>query len=103
MTPEGKVKDAVRKLLKVRTIWYYQPMQNGMGQVGIPDFICCWDGMFLGIETKAPGKRKDTTANQNRVLAEIVSHGGKTIVVDDVEQLRKFLDDIDGDHDGRIN
>jgi len=39
MTPEGKVKDAVRKLLKVRTIWYYQPMQNGMGQVGIPDFI----------------------------------------------------------------
>ena len=93
MTPEGKVKDAVRKLLKARTIWYYQPMQNGMGQVGIPDFICCWNGRFLGIETKALGKRKDTTPNQDKVLAEIVTHGGKTIVVDDVEQLRKFLDD----------
>lgn len=93
-TPEGKVKDAVRKVLKARNIWYYQPMQNGMGQVGIPDFICCWNGRFIGIETKAPGKRKETTANQDRVLAEIVSHGGQTIVVDDVKQLHDFLDNI---------
>jgi hypothetical protein len=94
MTPEGKVKDAVRKALKARTIWFYQPMQNGMGQVGIPDFICCWDGKFLAIETKAPGKRKDTTANQDRVLGEIFSHGGQTIVVDNVDQLHIFLDTL---------
>jgi hypothetical protein len=92
-TPEGKVKDAVRKLLKSAGIWYYQPVQNGMGVVGIPDFICCWRGQFLAIETKAPGKLNTTTPNQDRVLAELRDHGGHALVVDDVESLRRYLDD----------
>lgn len=68
------------------------PMQNGMGVVGIPDFICCWNGVFLGVETKAPGKRNNTTPNQNRVLGEIKEHGGLSIVVDDVQQLIDYLE-----------
>jgi hypothetical protein len=92
MTPEGKVKHAVKQELKRRDIWYFLPVSNGMGQVGIPDFICCMEGIFLAIETKAPGKRGDTTANQDRVIAEIKDHWGKALVVDDVEQLRDYLD-----------
>jgi hypothetical protein len=92
MTPEGRVKNAVKKELNSRGIWYFMPMQNGLGVVGIPDFICCWRGKFLAIETKAPGKRGCTTANQDRVLAAIFEHGGKCIVVDDVEQLKEFLE-----------
>ena len=92
MTPEGKVKDQVRKYLKNKGVWYYQPVQNGMGVVGIPDFICCWNGRFLAIETKAPGKRSQTTANQDRVLAEINDHGGFQIVVDDIAQLIDYLE-----------
>lgn len=92
MTPEGRVKNAVKKVLKDRGIWYFMPMQNGFGVVGIPDFICCWDGTFLAIETKAPGKRGDTTANQERKLQEIGNHGGLAIVVDDAQQLIDFLE-----------
>jgi hypothetical protein len=91
LTPEGKVKAAVKKFLADHNIWYFMPMQNGMGVVGVPDLICCWDGMFLAIETKAPGKRKNVTANQERVMTEIQSHGGSAIVVDDVQQLKEFL------------
>lgn len=98
-TPEGRVKAAVRKYLQARSIWYYQPVQNGMGVVGIPDFICCWDGRFLAIETKAPGKRNDTTANQDRVIAAINEHGGTAIVVDDVSQLDEHIKNIGGHHD----
>ncbi len=90
-TPEGKVKLAVIKLLKENSIWYYMPVQNGMGQTGIPDFICCWDGRFLAIETKAPGKRDNLSPNQSRVLGEIAHHEGMWIVVDDVKQLETFL------------
>lgn len=86
-TPEGKVKDAVKKWLKERNVWYYMPMQNGMGVVGIPDFLCCWKGQFIAIETKAPGKRDSTTANQNARLKEISDVDGISIVVDDVSQL----------------
>lgn len=93
-TPEGRVKSAVRKYLQARSIWYYQPVQNGMGVVGIPDFICCWDGRFLAIETKAPGKRNDTTANQKRVIEAINTHGGSAVVIDDVAQLEEHLNNI---------
>lgn len=90
-TPEGKVKADVKKVLNARDIWYFMPMQNGFGVVGIPDFICCWKGQFLAIETKAPGKRGDTTPNQDRKLQEIKDHGGWAIVVDDVNQLIEYL------------
>lgn len=91
MTPEGRVKQAVKKLLASKGIWFYMPVQNGMGRVGIPDFICCWDGLFLAVETKAPGKTGSTTANQDRVLTEIKDHGGVAVVVDSAQALEEIL------------
>lgn len=101
-TPEGRVKDQIKKLLKHYGIWSYMPVQNGMGVVGIPDIICCYEGLFIGIETKAPNKRPTTfeqrwnkaTANQKNRLTEIQESGGIAIVADDVEQVRHLLDEI---------
>lgn len=92
MTPEARVKAACKKVLKDRGIWFYMPVQNGMGNVGIPDFVCCWSGRMLAVETKAPGKRNNTTENQKRVLNAIAEHGGLAVVVDDVSQLVEVLD-----------
>lgn len=92
MTPEGRVKEAVKKLLKAYGIWYYMPVQNGMGVVGIPDFICCYNGLMLAIETKAPGKRKDLSPNQENRIAEIRAAGGTVLVVDDPQQLKDYLE-----------
>jgi hypothetical protein len=98
-TPESKVKDGVKKVLKAWGLWYYMPVQNGMGVVGIPDIVGCRPvvitadmvgrtmGQFFAIETKAPGKRSNTTANQDRVLMDINLHNGIAIVVDDPRQL----------------
>lgn len=94
MTPEAKVKKHVREFLKEKGVWYFQPVSNGMGRVGIPDFICCFKGQFVGIETKAPNKRANTTANQEQVMQEITEHGGRCIVVDDVIQLHDFFENI---------
>jgi hypothetical protein len=90
-TPEGKVKDEVKKVLKEFDVWYFCPMQNGFGVVGIPDFICCFGGLFFAIETKAPKKINNTTPNQDRVIREIREHGGLVIVVDDAETVKHFL------------
>lgn len=103
MTPEGRVKNAVRKLLKAREVWHYLPMQNGMGVVGIPDFVCCYKGVFLAIETKAPNKRPTSeeqrwnkaTANQQMQITQIRNAGGFAIVADDVSQVAEVLDSID--------
>ena len=94
LTPEGRVKQAVKQYLKRRGIWFYMPIQNGMGQVGIPDFICCWNGRFLAIETKAPGKLNNTTPNQERVIKEIRSVAGCAFVVDSVAMLDELLNDV---------
>ena len=102
-TPEGKVKDAVRKVLKSHNAWYYQPVQNGMGVVGIPDFICCYRGTFIAIETKAPGKLSNTTPNQDRVLKEINAHGGYAIVVDDAKAVDYLLTTVKEMKDGHIH
>jgi hypothetical protein len=86
-TPEGRVKADIKRWLQDRGIWFYMPVQNGMGVTGIPDFICCWGGNFLGIEAKAPGKRANVSANQERQIMEIHQAGGAALVVDDVSQL----------------
>lgn len=87
-TPEGRVKSAVKLWLKQRKAYFYMPMQNGMGRVGIPDFIVCLQGRFIAIETKAPGKKNNTTPNQKRELASIHRAGGEALVIDDVAQLK---------------
>lgn len=92
LTPEGRVKKGVKALLNSMGIFYYMPMQTGHGVVGIPDFICCWNGRYLAVETKAPGKLKNTTANQDRVIAEIRKAKGLAVVVDSAEMLREFLE-----------
>jgi hypothetical protein len=91
MTPEAKVKADVKKFLKSIGCWYFLPVSNGMGQVGIPDFICCYRGRFVAIETKAPGKISNTTANQDRVISEIKLAGGSAVVVDNVEQVKAYF------------
>ena len=90
-TPEGRVKNAVKKYLAELGAYWYMPMSNGMGRVGAPDFLVCWRGRFIGIETKAPGKRGNTTPNQEREIAAIRAANGVAVVIDDVEQLKEVM------------
>lgn len=94
-TPEGKVKDDVKKFLKARGAWYFMPVSNGMGQVGIPDIICCYKGFFVAIETKAPGKKSQVTENQKRVMDAIRDATGLAWVVDDAADLDEIFNAVD--------
>jgi hypothetical protein len=95
-TPEGRVKDAVKKWLAERGAYFYMVVPNGFSRAGVPDFLVCLHGRFVGIETKAPGKRRNTTALQKRELAWIETSGGVSLVVDDVSQLDTYFGDTHG-------
>ena len=84
MTPEGKVKAEIKKVLDSCMVWYFCPAANGYGRVGIPDFICCVNGHFLAIEAKA-NSTKQLTAPQEREIARIHQHGGVAMVVNSVD------------------
>ena len=95
LTPEGRVKQGVKDVLKSRGIWHFMPQNFGMGKSGVPDFICClpqFNGKMLGIETKAPGKRNNTTALQDLTINAIRKARGWAIVIDDPSALEEFLD-----------
>lgn len=93
MTPEGKVKAAVKKILTEAGAWYCPPLGAGYGRAGVPDFIVCHRGKFVAIECKA-GKGK-TTALQDRELAAIAGAGGHTFVIreDGLGYLKTMLKD----------
>ena len=76
MTPEGGVKKKVKEYLQSIDAWYYMPVSNGMGRVGCPDILVCYQGMFMAFETKAPGKLGHVTANQQREIIGIQRANG---------------------------
>ena len=93
MTPEGKVKKRVKEYLVSIGAWYYMPVSNGMGRSGCPDILVCYKGLFMAFETKAPGKIKNVSANQQREIDAIQRVNGLARVVDDVDQVKEAIRD----------
>jgi hypothetical protein len=85
MTPEGKIKkklDDVLRPLRKRGVWYYKPQAGMFGASGIPDYILCVAGTFVGIECKAD-KSKKMTLLQAQCGSKIEIAGGKFFLVYD--------------------
>ena len=109
MTPEGKVKKEVKSYLQKEGIFHFMTVPCGYGMVGVPDILACVPvlitpnmvgmtvGVFMGVETKAPGKIKNTTPNQKRMLTDLANCRGVSVVTTDkakVEEAVKLLRDV---------
>ena len=81
MTPEAKVKAKIKEVLKVERVYYAMPIGTGWGNSGVPDFLCCINGRFLGIEAKANGNKP--TELQKKNLMDIELSGGYTAVINE--------------------
>lgn len=80
-TPEAKVKAKIKAILKAHGVYYAMPIGTGLGNSGVPDFLCCVNGRFLAIEAKA-GRGK-LTALQEKNLREIKQAGGWTFMINE--------------------
>jgi hypothetical protein len=91
-TPEAKVKAKIKTILKAHGAYYAMPIGTGLGNSGVPDFLVCHNGKFLGIEAKA-GKGK-TTALQEKNLRDIDRAGGLTLVIteENIDVLEMMLE-----------
>lgn len=77
-TPEGKVKDRVKRILKQYECYQFWPVQTGYGAPTL-DCIACCAGQFFAIETKAPGKRP--TPRQRLTMEDMEAAQGKVFVI----------------------
>ena len=93
-TPEAKVKTKIKKVLKERGVYNFSPIGSAFGTHGVPDIICCYRGLFIAIEVKAPGKLGTLTANQAAHIEQIQQAGGRAIVADDVSKVVDLLDTL---------
>lgn len=95
MTPEAKVKKKVVDVIKKNSAYYFFPATGGYGRSGVPDIVCCYRGVFVGIECKA-GSNKPTGL-QELEMAKIRSAGGFTLVVneDNINGVQELFDAID--------
>lgn len=106
VTPENKVKNLVRDMLnefgeivhignfvahRIKTFW---PVPSGYGESDL-DCIVCYYGLYIAIETKAPGKKP--TPRQEYTIARTRAAGGMVFVIDSevgVHELRVALQGI---------
>ena len=94
MTPEGKVKAKVKKILDTRGAYYFMPIGGPYAARGVPDIVGSYKGKFFAIECKA-GKGK-LSMLQERALRLINESGALAIMVnednlDDVVTLLESL------------
>ena len=95
MTPEAKVKKKVVDVIKKNGAYYFFPATGGYGRSGVPDIVCCYRGVFIGIECKA-GSNKPTPL-QEAEMAKIRQAQGVTLVVneDNIADVQNIFDVID--------
>ena len=92
MTPEGKAKAGIKKVLAEYDCWYFMPSMNGYGRSGIPDFVGCYKGQFFAIEAKAQDGK--LTPNQEREAVAIHTAGGRVLLARGGDVVREMLDAI---------
>jgi penicillin-binding protein-related factor A (putative recombinase) len=91
ITPEGKVKISIKKILRNSGAYFSMPFTGGYGSSGTPDFLVCYKGKFIGIEAKTRGNKP--TQLQLKNLTEIEYAGGLAIVIneDNIDQLERIF------------
>lgn len=81
MTPEGKVKQRVKKILDSYKpdCWYFMPAARAYGQAGVSDFIGLYRNHMFAIETKAGNN--EPTPMQVLQMNKIEKAGGKVFTI----------------------
>lgn len=98
MTPESKVKAAVKKVAKgYSNVLYFMPITSGIG--GVHDFIFCVAGNFFTVECKADDG--SVTPLQAKFAMDVITAGGKALCckgLKDVPVVESYIQMLGGVH-----
>lgn len=86
-TPEGRVKDEIKKWLKEQGAYVFSPVQMGIGSRTL-DLLVCFKGRFIAIEVKAPGRKP--TKLQYQIMTDIANSGGVGMWTDCLEDVQRM-------------
>lgn len=95
-TPEGKVKAQVKEVLNVLGCYWFMPVTGGYSCSGVPDFVACVGGRFVGIETKSVHSSHGVTRLQELNSQNIRKNSGIALVIteDNINTLQSLLEQL---------
>jgi len=79
--PESRLSSKIQDVLRREGWFCFKVHGNEHMTAGLPDIIVCAEGLFIGLETKMPDKRNNTSARQDYILNKIQEAGGTAVVV----------------------
>lgn len=59
-------------------------------ETGIPDILCCWKGLFFGIEVKDP--KGKPSAIQLAQGARIIKAGGHFLIAKSLDDVKNYIE-----------
>ena len=90
---ESNITKSILKYLRGLDGCFAWKEHGGMyGTTGIPDVICCYQGMFLAFEVKRPGNKP--TMIQQAMIDKMRQAGGKVYIVNSVKDVRGIISQL---------
>lgn len=97
---EKSVKQAIREYLENEGAYVAAPVGSVYGKRGVADFLVCFQGHFLAIEVKRPGRRNEArqgaTPLQDLHKAKVRAAGGVAMVADCLDPVREAIEVLRG-------
>ena len=89
---ESRLSTKIQTALRQRGIFVYKNHGSSHMMSGLPDLVAVVDGDFVGLETKHPETRDDTSPRQKLVHEMIRRSGGVCEVVCSVQEALDAID-----------
>ena len=83
---ESKLSRKILDALRLEGYFAFKIHGSKYMMAGLPDIIVCANGLFIGLETKVPGKLGNTSESQKRVHTKIRAAEGSVYVVASVSR-----------------
>lgn len=88
---EKSVENEIKDYIKSRGGLCYKIHGGDLYQeTGIPDLLCCWGGLFFGIEVKDPGGKP--SAIQLAQGARIKKAGGHFLIAKSLQDVKDYIE-----------
>jgi hypothetical protein len=88
---EARLRTAIVKKLSNYSGWWVVTHGGQFQTGGLPDIIGCYQGRFIGLEVKLPGKEYTLTERQSHRLEQINKAGGKAAMITSTDQAMDFV------------
>lgn len=95
---EAGLQNKILKWLREKRVWHFR--YSASSTFGIPDILCLYKGVFIGLEVKRPDGKGVATGLQEKTLEVINLNGGVARLVESMQEVYDIFEEIDSRESG---